>query len=91
MSNMQGKPMRKVKNKTQCQRIHAKRRFLERFGVQLTTADLQRYVALIQAGSARFMGKVSNRVSLWDMPFGDKTVRVVYDKQRKTIVTGYDV
>lgn len=75
--------------KAKAQRIHAKRRALQREAVLLTRADMRLMVQQIQAGKATFVRRQSLRVTLWDVAFRDHPVpmRVVYDKLRKNIVT----
>ena len=74
-------------NKSRAQRSHAKRRFYERFGILLNRKDRQNLINQIQGNRAKFVEKESNRVSLWDVMVKGKIIRVVYDKDRKNIVT----
>jgi hypothetical protein len=53
----------------------------------LNRHDLRSFVQQIQAGEATFLGRQSNRTSVWLVTFRGNACRVVYDKQRKTIVT----
>jgi hypothetical protein len=82
---------RKGRSKGDCQTVHAKRRGLERYQIEATENDLRHIVNLIQKNKATFVSRQSLRVSIWDVGVdfgtGDKTVRVVYDRDRKTIVT----
>ena len=73
--------------KAQTQRRHAQRRAYERHGLQLTRHDLNEIVRQIQAGKAHFVERQSHRVSLFDIDIDGRSARVVYDKQRKTIVS----
>lgn len=77
------------KNKKRLAQIrHAKRRALERFGVELSEEDYINLVKALQWGQfTPLPGRQSNRVSLYYIPLGDKTSVAVYDKHRKTIVT----
>lgn len=74
-------------SKKTCQRIHAKRRALERHGLQLNRFDLFEMVKLIQGQKAEFVERQSLRVTVWRVPWGDRKLKVVYDKVRKNIVT----
>lgn len=82
------KKRKKVKRtKEQSQNIHARRRFYQRFGIKLTKELKVHIVKMIQRGFATLVEKQTNRVSLFDVCIEGKTVRVVYDKQRKNIVS----
>lgn len=69
------------------QRLHAKKRFLERLDMVITTADIDGMVKSIQANKAKFVERQSNRRSLWDVEFASKILRVVYDNRTKVVVT----
>lgn len=77
--------------KEKAQIKHAKFRAKTRFGVDLTPALRKRIVTDIQNGRASFIGRSSNRVTIWRymLPKGNGFVscRVVYDKYRKNIAT----
>lgn len=75
--------MSKAKN----QRIHAKRRAEQRFGLTLSRADLNELVRQIQRGEAEFLARESNRVSRFRVRVRGASAEVIYDKQRKNIVT----
>lgn len=75
--------------KKQAERIHSKRRAYERYGLEIRKADIQKAVRAIQAGKAwswpAFSG--SRRTSGWVLLMQDTLVYVVYDNQRKELVT----
>lgn len=73
--------------KSVCQRIHAKRRAVERYSLDLNRQDLRNIVTVIQSNKATPVEKQSHRVTVFDLTYNEVDVRVVYDKQRKTIVT----
>lgn len=73
--------------KSQAQRIHAKRRALHRFGLELNTGDLKAIVEKIQNNKAKFVSRDSLRISKFQVEVDGKQVVCVYDKQRKEIVT----
>lgn len=90
MSKQRKKKSKKVKrNKEQCQNVHARRRFIQRFGIPLTKELKAKLLDLIYAGHAQFIEKQSNRISLFDMNIPDNgtKIRVVYDKIRHNIVS----
>lgn len=66
---------------------HAKRRFAQRCDISVSDEDLNKMVLDIQKQNAIFVKKESNRVSLWNVTHLGKEYKVLYDKQRKSIVT----
>lgn len=73
--------------KHRAQRAHAKRRLRERYGLTVNRHDLCALVSLIQGGQGRMVLRQSNRVTVWEVPFQDQLLRVVYDSLRHEIVT----
>lgn len=71
-------------SKAHNQRVHAERRAIERFGVLL---DIPQAVKDIQSGKATFVERQSLRCTVWKITQQDKEMVVVYDKNRKMIVT----
>lgn len=74
-------------DKAQSQAKHAKRRALERYDLELSDRDLREIVRLIQAGKAQKTLKQSHRVTVCWLQFQGKTIKVVYDKSRKSIAS----
>ena len=66
---------------------HARKRAEERFGLSLSSADTRFIIEMIQSGEARHIEKQSNRLSVFAVPYGIRTLFAVYDRQRKTVVT----
>lgn len=66
---------------------HAKRRAAERYDLELNKDARREIVQKIQTNQAEFVHKQSNNRSLWKVNFQDKTLNVVYDKQRSTLCT----
>lgn len=71
-------------SKAKCQTIHARRRAIERYGVEL---DVKAAVMQIKTGIARFLEKQSLRVSVFEIVQNGVIFPVVYDRYRQTIVT----
>ena len=69
------------------QMVHAKRRYEERFGKELTKEHYLSLVAKIQKGEATFLRRTSRRVTVWSIDDDGMEVIATYDKQRKTINT----
>lgn len=74
-------------SKAQSQKVHARRRSAERFGVCLTSEAEREIVEKIRSGRATFIRRQSNRVSLFGVIFAGKETVVVYDRSRGTVVT----
>jgi len=66
---------------------HAKRRFKARLGLKLTPKLYASMIQDIQGGQAELVDKQSNRVSIFRLEVDGHTVKVVYDKHTKAIVT----
>lgn len=76
------------RSKWKNQRRHAKQRFYERHGFDLSNDDLDYIRGSIKKNrEAVFISRQSNRVSIWDVQYRGRTVRVVYDKVRQNVVT----
>lgn len=71
------------------QRIHAKRRMLERFNVVINRKDLHEIALLIRNNKAKFSYRISSRLTRWvvsDFYQLPKMV-VIYDSRRNQIIT----
>jgi hypothetical protein len=66
---------------------HARTRGADRYGLRLTQDDLVRIVRQIQKGEAQYVGRDSNRVSIWIVEHSGRHLPAVYDKERQVIVT----
>jgi hypothetical protein len=75
------------KSKAKCQQAHARKRAMERYGIDLSRAKQEEIIGLIKANKAQFVEKQSNRITVFRVVLDDKMFRVVYDKQRKSLVT----
>lgn len=76
--------------KYESQRIHAKRRFKERFGEPLKRKNLDEATRRIQKQEAFFMERQSHRITIWKLDVQGVEVLAVYDSNRKTICTFMD-
>ena len=79
--------LRRKTTKSECERMHVKRRFLERFGIELSRKKRLQIIDEIQSGRATFIEKESTRVSLFDVSIEHQVVRVAYDRLRKELIT----
>jgi hypothetical protein len=80
--------------KDDSQRKHCLRRLRERIGVRLSESDYDHVISCIKNDKIsekfeyQYVGEQSNRVSIYEIKFQGKVpVNVLYDKDRKTIVT----
>ena len=79
--------MKKRGDKKKTQFKHAKRRFLERHGFYLNSFVEREMIKQIQSEKAKFIEMTSNRKTTWEVEYEGEVFRIVYDKQRKSIVT----
>lgn len=73
--------------KTEAQRIHFKRRFLERHGITLNRHDIRHIAASLRDGKGKLISKQTNRVSIVAINFREEEYVIIYDRQRQTPVT----
>lgn len=78
---------KKLSSKGKCQRKHAKRRALERYGIDFTHQNMIDLKHHIMSGRSQNVVTQSNRVTIHTLEWQGQTVRVVYDKLRKNIVS----
>jgi len=79
---------RRTNDKRICERIHAKRRALERYGLSLTTHNLKEIGEQIWIEkNAFFIRRQSQRVTLWKVIYQNTSMYVVYDALRESVVT----
>ena len=76
-----------TRTKAKSQVVHAQRRALERYGLNVNEKTNRQFVNMIQAGKATLLQKQSLRVAKYRIEFEEKTYIVIYDRKRKTIVT----
>lgn len=74
-------------DKSEAQNRHAKRRAMERYGIDLNRHKRLEMVHMIQNGKAECVRKQSHRVSIFSLQYEGKEVIVVYDRQRKTLAS----
>lgn len=74
-------------SKRKRQLAHATRRASLRYGFPLTKNDNLNIVRMIIDGKGRHLERQSNRVSVWEVEYNEQKMKVVYDRNRKVIVT----
>lgn len=67
--------------------VHANRRCKQRFGFRLGKKGQRELVSLIQKNKATFVKRQSLRVTVWDVVFKNKPMRLVYCTATKKIAT----
>ena len=77
-------------SKKKSQRVHARRRFWERYGVNFTLDMEQRMLNKIRKGESRLIHTESNRTTIRTIELDNREFTVVHDKERKTIVTALE-
>lgn len=73
------------KSKKQAQRIHAKRRLADRYGLELNRHAIRELTKKVSSDT--FLLKQSNRVTIHLLRHDGRLLLSVYDKSRQTIVT----
>ena len=74
-------------SKTQAETAHAKQRAAERLGVNLNKEARRTLIHAIQHGELHFVRRQSLRVSLFRCIINEQPIDLVYDRQRKRIIT----
>lgn len=66
---------------------HARQSFNDRYGIALTDHLHKQFVRDIQTGKAFFLERQSHRVSVFSITHEGRRIPVIYDGDRKQIVT----
>ncbi len=72
---------------THAERSHTKLRLAERYGLRVTSAEIFRMAKLIAHGHAQLIDRQSKHVARWALPYQGQTLRLVFDAQRRSIIT----
>lgn len=75
------------RTKTQNCKKHFRRRFRERFGIDVHKDLYEKIIKQIRTGKAELVERKSNRVKLYKVVIDETEYQVIYDKLRKTLVT----
>ncbi len=76
------------KSKTAASKRHFKRKFFERYGIELSTTEIKNLGEAIRTKQIGVPGiPQSKRVTLHELTFKDKNCKVIYDHKRKVVVT----
>jgi len=74
--------------KKMAERRHCTKRAYQRYGIKLTRKIRLTLIGMIQHRQGVFIKKISNRMKVWKLCIpGYSELIVVYDKERKEIVT----
>lgn len=82
---------RKKKSKDKSMIIHCKRRFLQRFGQELTNNMLENMVSQIVKRKSKFVGSQSCNRTVHIVNVNNLQVAVVYNKSKRLIHTCFPV
>lgn len=77
----------KRKDKTHRMRQHSQERANERYGLDLSKRALNAISSTIRMKQATFISRVSPDRTIWDVSYNGQTLRVVYSKRHKAVVT----
>ena len=67
--------------------LHAIKRAKERYGLDLTSDDLEEIGKMIRAKKGRCVEKRSNVASVWELRYNGQAVRVLYSRTFKIPMT----
>lgn len=73
--------------KKKSEQLHAKRRALERYNLELTRDVRDELRGQIKKQKGKFLYRESRRVTVWEVVRQEQTYKVVYDKLRGEIIT----
>jgi hypothetical protein len=76
-----------MSDKARQQKKHALRRAAERYDLWLTGEEYDAIIRQIQQGECQLIAKQSLRVSIFRVVYNGQPLKVVYDRQRKTIAS----
>lgn len=74
-------------SKKRAQRIHAKRRCRERYGISLGRKKYYEIIRMIRSGNSQVVKRKSNRTTIHNIKYKGLDMTVVYDKKRGQIAT----
>lgn len=79
-----------MRSKRKCEIIHIKRRFNERFDLDFSKRDVENISLIIRSKNSKkkkFVKRISNRVTVFQIEYKDNSFIVLYDKNRKVPIT----
>ena len=79
--------MPRRRSKKRDQQRHTQQRAMARTGLNISARQQEAIVQMIQRGEGTLIRKQSNRVSVFDVDYEETTLRIVYDRHRKSIAT----
>jgi predicted HTH domain antitoxin len=81
------KPKKRFKDKVVKERVHAKRRAKERYGIELNASSYEEINNIIRTGNAKLLKKQSLTRKLYEVRYRGILLKVAYDKARGQVVT----
>ena len=79
--------MSRKMTKAQSERVHFKRRLRERYGMHINRHEYRNIVNRVKSGMSSCILVQSNTRSVHRIPYKDREIIAVYDKQRGELIT----
>ena len=76
---------KKRRTKRDGQKIHAKKRALQRYGIDVNSKLLHELIKQIQSGKSNYLERKTHRISIHLVHYEGKSFKVAYDKTRQNI------
>lgn len=87
LKKLNAKQHKKNSPKRRCEKLHAKKRFWQRFREDLSNKELTEICAKLQNQQYKFIERQSYRITIWQGIVKEKEVYMVYDSKRNVIVS----
>ena len=72
---------------TPAMRAHTKQRLAERYGLDVTGAEIFNLAKRIAHGEAQLLSRQSKTVALWQLTHQGQVIRFVFDSRQRSILT----
>lgn len=80
-------PAKATFEKRNAQILHAIKRARERYDLELSIADIEGIAKMIRTQNTKRVKALSNSRVVHELKYKSKTIRVIYDKKRHTLLT----
>lgn len=72
---------------TPAERSHTRKRLAERYGLELSSDEIFQMAKAIAHGQGVLLAKQSRHVVHWHLDYQGQALRLVFDRQRRAIIT----
>ena len=72
---------------THAERSHTRLRLAERYGLDVSSADVFQMAKRIAHGQATLVTRQSRHVAHWQLDYQGQSLLLVFDRQRRSIIT----